>query len=491
MNSDIAQLLSETGPTLSSALVKKLSRNGISQVAARQRISRARGIKRLQGLSFPNREQFLFLSKHAGKQEFFDNLLLALKENRTSYGRVITALEARGGAIPLTHFPAASGLPVENAKGQLSSAKVLQQLQSVELITITSTPDGDIVGLRNSPVLSNRRRATLIVEDVTLGVIRPWLVNLGWSSSKSLAVRSPRITPKFGQFRFDLVGPSYLNSITDYRHARLLNGFIVADVLLDRQISLKDLDPFLAKLAVLWNQKRSTRFQSMFIADRFDSDALNLLRKTGCVIGRPENIFGLEIANHLKDLVSTLERAADAVTKDPTAVFTLMRKIAKIEGASQNLRGVVLELIVAHLLRLDGYNIDIRQQIRSIGGDLAEIDVRASKRNEVICIECKGKSPSALVGRNEIEYWVKKTIPRIKSWLKRKDENPSYRRFEFYASTDYDEEASALIRELTTPGEESINFYRGKDLIRKLRENRENSLIDIFREQFGDQTARP
>jgi hypothetical protein len=160
----------------------------------------------------------------------------------------------------------------------------------------------------------------------------------------------------------------------------VVNGFIVGDILLDRNITLTDLDPFFSKLAVLWSQKRPTRFQPMFIGDRFDPDALRVLRAKGCIVARPETIFGVEIAKQLRELIRTIERAAEEVTKDPNSVFQLIAKIAKLEGSSLNLRGVVLELIVAHLFRLDGYNIDIRRQVRSAGGDLAEIDVQASKK---------------------------------------------------------------------------------------------------------------
>ena len=485
MISDVAQLLSQIGPSLSSDLIEKLSKNGVSHAAARQRISRACDVRRLEGLTFPNRAQFLFLPKQRGTREFFENLVLALKKNRTSSGRALIALEARGGAVPLAHFPAASGLPVEKARGQLSSSTVLQQLSGVGLVTMTRTPDGDIVGLKGSPLLAHRRRATLIVENVILGAIRPWLINLGWTSTNAVVVRGSKSVPKFGQFRFDLVGPSYLTSITDFRNGRPLNGFIVADVLLDRQIRVKDLDPFFAKLAVLRSQKRSTRLQPMFIADGFQPEALNQIRGRGCIVGRPENIFGSEIAEQLRELVTTLEKAADCLTKDPAAVFDLMARIARLEGASLNLRGVVLELIIARLFQLDGYSVDIREQIRSSGGDVAEIDVRASKRNEILCIECKGKSPGSFASGAEIETWISKTIPRIKNWCRNRPDIPSEPRFEFYVSTDYDQEANELIRGVEASGDKSLKFYRGSDVVHRLRKNRETSLIDIFREQFS------
>src|SRR5229473_7035529 len=107
MNDEVASILATTGPTLSSTLVQRLVQKGFTQTAARKRVSRARGaVRRLDGLIFPNREQFLFLSNQLGKRDFRHNLSSALQEARTSYGRGLVALKARRGAIPVEHFSA-------------------------------------------------------------------------------------------------------------------------------------------------------------------------------------------------------------------------------------------------------------------------------------------------------------------------------------------------------------------------------------------------
>jgi hypothetical protein len=91
------------------------------------------------------------------------------------------------------------------------------------------------------------------------------------------------------------------------------------------------------------------------------------------------------------------------------------------------------------------------------------------------------------VSPQEIEEWLQKSVPRIKSWLKASNEFPAKKRFEFYASTDYTEDAKTLISEIErTHKRQPIAFYNGHDLISKLRAEHETALIDIFREQFGD-----
>jgi len=487
MADPIVQYLKANGPTLSSSIVARLIAQGVSRESARKRVSRAGGdVRRLVGLQFPNRERFVFLNDQFGKPEFHENLANALQQSRTSYGRALIALESRGGAVPEHHFAIAAGLPIENAKGQLLANLVLDRLLKVGILTRTPTPDGNVISRWDSGLIDARRRATLTVEDVVLSVIRTWMGKINWTSPTATQVRSRRIVPKFSQFRWDLVGPSYLNSIIYFKTQKVVNGFVVGDILLDKTISTADLEPFFAKWGALTNQRRTTRFQPIFIAESFDSNALQQLRAKGAVIGRPETLFGPDIAKQLRELIGTIEHAAAAVTKNPSAVFQLLSELTKIEGAASNLRGVVLELMIARLFQLEGYNIDIRQQIQSQTGERAEIDVKAANKQEVVCVECKGKSPGVLVGDTEIQEWLDKTVVRIKSWFGLTMTLPQRKRFEFYSSTGYTEQAKILIATIQQAHKKQpINFYGGEDVVAKLRTQNERALINIFQEQFS------
>jgi hypothetical protein len=436
---------------------------------------------------FPNREAFLFINEQLGKPEFYERLASTLKETGSSYGRALIGLAARGGVMSAKQFPVAAGLPVERAKGQVPHFFVEQRLIELGLIIRSPSPDGDVVSLWDCSPTNDRRHASEVVEDIALGALKVWLAKVGWTSPKAIAVRSHGhgSLPKFGQFHWDLVGPCYLASLVGYRAGKIVNGFIVGDILLDRDITLEDLRPFLAKWDVLQNQKRATRFQPLFVADWFTPEALHELRTRGCFVGMLTTLFGEEVAKQLHELVGTIQHAAAAVTNNPQAVFDLLSKVAKIEGAALNLRGVVLELIIGHLFRLLGYQIDIRQQVESEDHERAEIDVKATNRREVVCVECKGKGPNALVDAPEIQEWLDKPLVRIKSWLKLASSLPESRRFEFYASTDYTEDAKRLIAQVQAAHKKQpISFLTGADVLNKLKDQKEKALGDIFREQF-------
>jgi hypothetical protein len=361
-----------------------------------------------------------------------------------------------------------------------------KKLIELELIKRLPDPTGDIIASWDLDGIASRRRAAIIVENIVLAAMKAWLAKVGWTSSRAPTIRHEDAPlPMYGQFTWDLVGPCYLAGVITYRGGVLKNGFIAGDILLDRPVRLEDLIPFFNKWDCLRAQRRPTRFQPIFIAESFAPDALEALRKRGCFVAIPSTIFGEEIGRQLGQLIDIIGNAAAAVVKDPDGVFKLIDRMSKLEGASLNLRGVVVELIIAHLYKLRAYNIDIRQRIKSKNGDPAEIDVKATNRQEVVCIECKGKSASGLVGYEEVEKWLYETLPRIKSWLKLADSLPTNRRFEFYSSTDYTPEAADLIAR-TTPlhKSEPIRFYKGSDIVEGLHQQNERALIEIFKEQF-------
>jgi hypothetical protein len=488
MPRSIPEILEAVGPSRSSVVVDVLHSDGLSWEAARQKVSRVSGpVRRLGKLRFPNREKFLFLSEQEQTALLYTGLEEALVETGTCFGVAIKGLLARDGAVPSRYFPIVSGQPSEPTKGHVLSSFIEEQLLEVGLLNKSSSAIGEILSLWNCSGLSSRRRAVMEVESIVLSSFRSWLAKVGWTSSSAPTMRSAeKPLPMFGQFAWDLVGPCYLSSVVSGGKGKLLNGFVCADILLDRVVNLDDLKPFLMKWDILRAQRRATRFQPIFVADSFEEDALRQLRERGCFVAIPSTVFGEDIARGLRDLIGTIENAAAAVVNNPGAVFELIGKLSKIEGAALNLRGVALELFVGHLFQTDGYSIDIRQQIKDSSGKFAEIDIKATKKSEVICCECKGKAPGNLVTKEEIDDWMRNSVPRIKDWMKNHPSLPEKKRFQFYASTDYSDEASKEIEKIQNSHKrQPIEFLKGTDVLSKMSGMKLNSLANMFREHFS------
>ncbi|MCX6132634.1 MAG: hypothetical protein NTU47_02375 [Ignavibacteriales bacterium] len=482
----IEQLLRTLGPSLSSTLCAELvSRDGVSNDAARKRISRVgTDVRRLGGVRLRNRESILFLDEHLQTEEFHQKLAQILKSTNGAYANAINGLNTRGGIMPVNLFPTFSGLPIRRSKGHLMHCHVEETLVNNGILNRFSAGGEDLIALSTISELSTHHKALLIVESVVISSFHDWLTKTAATSFGTTAVRGIK-GPQFGPFQWDIVGPSYLTGLTDWAERRKINGFIVADFILDRQISRDDLTPFLSKVDVLLHQ-RHRRFIAMLIADSYATDALNELRKRGILLARPATFFGEELAHDLRQLILTIENAAAAVVNDPENVFALLKRIARIEGASLNLRGVLLEFIVARLYSNDGYNIDMRQQIVSpVDRKPAEIDIKAVKPNEVVCIECKAKLPNNQVTAAEITEWLATPLTRIKGWLNRADSLPQVKRFEFYSSSGYDEQATTLIEKVQKEHQKQpIRFYSGADIDSKLHQANLGSIREIFNEHF-------
>lgn len=332
--------------------------------------------------------------------------------------------------------------------------------------------------------LSPRKRAALEVETVFLSIIKSWVANLGMSSYGALKIRDVA-APAYGQYQWDLVGPSYLNVLSGFFKGTYKHGFVVADIILDKIITKNDIKPFFFKIDSLSNQKKILPFIAIFIADMFSPEALKLLRKKGIIIARPDTILGEDNANLIKSLIDTLENASRKIAENPEDIFLLLKKLSKIEGASLNLRSVILDFIIAKIFSLEGFACDIRQKIQLKNGDRAEVDVIASRMDKVVFIEGKALSPGNQLDTEEIQEWIRKTYPKIRKFVKENGNYPLDTSIELCVSTSFHDNSANLIVEMQKKFKKMpINFTNGTHILDRLRKFRLSSISDLFREHF-------
>jgi hypothetical protein len=474
-------------PAQSSEIVKKLIKhNRISSVAARQRLSRAKGaVMRLDDINLPNREKIYYLEDQYGSEFFFEMVSKILIKNNAAAGRGLLALSAKDGVLPLTLFSKASGTTFYKSKKQINVKNVLNQLKGAGLISfLPNDTYGNLICRYDRTDLTTRQRASLEVERVFLAIIKSWLANLGISSFGALKIRDV-IPHAYGPYHWDLVGPCYLSGIAGFSKGKYLNGFVVGDIILDKIISKSDILPFIFKVDSLVNQKKIRPFLAIYIADLFSPEALNILRKKGIIIARPDTVLGKEYAELVKSLINTLEDASNNLKKNPNDVFNLLNKLSKIEGAALNLRSVILDFIIARLYDLEGFDCDIRQRIQLSSGDRAEVDVIASRKDKVVFIEGKALSPTNQLNADEIKKWIDKTYPKIKKFIKEQGNFPPDTSIEFCISTAFHSDSKAFIKKVKKKYKKlPIKFSNGSDLIKRLRKFRQSSVVDLFREHF-------
>jgi hypothetical protein len=491
--SEIIQLLTRLGPSLSSDIGKELQKLGFSDVAARKVIQRARApIKRLSDIRFPHNRRFLYLDSQFRSEKFLKSLLAAFDSTGSIYGVALRALEGYGGVIPIAHFPRISGLP-QGLKGQLSPDQVLNNLLKVGLLERVHIFDiGECVKLGSSAPFAHapymRVRARLIAEDILLLGLQNWVKKNGLASFDKVKVRIPESTPDFAHVRWDLTAPSYLLPLSERNGAGATPGFVTADVSLADRLDEANIGYLLRKCVSISSRGKNRPFLPMLIASGFTRDALRAGRKAGLILTTPENFFGSEIAEALQNLIEVLGNAAAKAETQPEIIGELFSRLGKIEGAAGNLRGPLFELLVAHCVReCEGTSVDIGVIAVTSKGEKADIDVLSVKRRQKICAyECKGIAPTKEVTEEEIKKWITGTIPRVYEWFQNQE---SYRgievSFEFWTSGVFSPEALALLNERKAHTQRyEINWRDGAEVYAYAKKIRSRRIEDLLNEHF-------
>ena len=497
MSNEVADYLNTHGPQLSgevaAALVKTQT---ISQAAARKRIERREAPVRALDLQFPRGAQFLYLESQYGSPQFWRNLAAALVKSNGAYARVIWALNARGGILPLAHFASAVGS--SSGQRQLSGDVVFGRLVSVGLLQEIEVPGmGACVAFAKGESyiddLLPAVRGRLIAETVLLQSIQEWAAKLGLGGFNSFKLRSGIVgdAPAVATFAWDLSAPSYLGPLANWASPdNLKPGFIVVDVLLTESIGVDDISPFLYKCASLRQLRGVGRCLQFFVARSYSPDALNLVRRAGIVPATPEALFGTEVARALVELANTLGQVG-AHGVDPAKFTEIFERLGKAEAAAGTIRGALFEYVVAELVRTCTPDVDITMNkiYREGGKDVAEVDVRVIVKNRAArFIECKGLLPGHYLGDREVESWLNKRIPIVR---RHTIKNPEYSKlklqFELWVTGELTATAKKMISDAqdnVSPNKYSIEVIDAAAVAKMVNDAGDSSLYKIVNQHF-------
>lgn len=427
----IEDILKAEGPCLSSRVSQLLEADGVAPATARKRIERAGGmVRKLTRLPFPKGVRFMYLEDQRGSRTFWNALVRDIAVAGPAYAAALSAIGARGGAVPERHFPILCGSPISQT-GQLSAATVLQRLQGAELLHRTETVGiGAVISLKDSIWLNAQDDAAMMArlrtEDVLLNAVTDWARKLGMASYDKIRTRDAgEGPPRVGTFMWDLTGPSYLRPMV--RRAvdgKPVPGFLVADVVAGQTLDENAVAAFVRKCTLVGSLKKVPPVFPMLVGDAFTREAFRLGRSHGVMTATPELLFGREVAEGLASLLHTLTKAAAIAVEKPEVVDALFNSLGRIEGAAGNLRGDLFEMLVGHcVVKLDHGSIDIGKKIIDPkSGRGAEIDVfRVRDYQEVWSYECKARAPTQATTLADIETWLTDKVPRIQNWATREE----------------------------------------------------------------------
>lgn len=489
-------ILKTHGPMLTSHLSILLQNlcNMTADSARKQISRRPQHIHTLAFLTFAKGARFIYLSDDYGTIKFWNALEKALDEGSKGYSLALKAVRCRDGIIPLAHFHISCGSPKRLSKhigsetilNRMVQAKVLY-LREVAGIGPCVTTSSDLSYIEDS--ITNLK-ARIITEKILLKSVESWAKNLAIGSFHKFHIRDESTAnPSVGTFEWDMTSPSYLMGLTAQTENKITPGFFVCDVLMDGStITEKAIEPFVHKLKTIKNLRKIGRLFPIFIAHRYTSDAFQKLREIGVIPATPAALFGEDVSEGLRTLLSTLRDIAGH-SVHPEKFEMLFSNLSRLEGAVQTMRGAFFEYIVADLLRKTIPNAQLKMNtiLNYEGKNSAEIDIILESENHVSFIECKGLNPARVIPGELIKNWLVK-ISVIRKWaLSNPMWNGKKLKFEFWSSSDAGKSAS----EIYAKAKESIVKYEivmndRKALAIYLESVHDKKLKNVFEQHFLD-----
>lgn len=496
MSEVVASILKQIGPCISSDLIAALVKDyKLTPAAARQRVSRSTAIRKLAHLTFPRGARFLYFPSDYASPRFWQSLVQALLEHTTSCGGGLAALMARGGVMPVAHFSIACGAPVAQ-KGHVSASAAFNRLKDANLLRSFDVPGiGECVELVQKSLAQSSEvaamRARLHTEELLLCAVKDWARDLGLVSYNTVSLRNlSGKQPKVGTFNWDLAAPSYLGPLMQWDKGKPKPGFLVCDALLGVNVSAKELRPFINKCKTLRSMPNIGRCLQIFVADGYEPEAFSLAKDAGAVPATTSTLFGVDVANALRQLTDVLKEAypREGTLEKVDEVFT---RLSHIEGAANNLRGALFEFMVAEIARLNSphTSIQLNEILRDEQGKSAEVDVLVYQHNQSVrFIECKGYKPGGTIPDDMVKRWLEDRIPIIRrvaeqdrAWHGCKLE------FEFWTSGQLSVEAKAMFLAQTKKVRKfNLKVVDGLDLAILVRSTNTTALNKTYRDHFLD-----
>lgn len=337
----LSDILGAIGPCVSSKLAAEIcARQGITAATARKRIERAKKageILAVPGIRFKHNEQFLYASMHERTGQLQAALFEALVHSKSNFKIPLLGLQARGGIIPTYLFPAISGFPLLSREHRQNATKALSHLLETGLLIKNELADSiELSDLFAPNIVSNARyRARLVAEQILLMAMKDWLRLQGFLGAEKCSLRNAQKAPQFGFYQWDLVAPSFISPISTRLVTGVQPGFIVADAILGRKLSLADVTPFIHKITAIRGNTRNRPFLAILVADWFDKEAFIEGRKQGLVFTTPKNLFGKSLSELLDYFVQGLENKQSFLLLKPDYMSHLANNLLALQHLTE------------------------------------------------------------------------------------------------------------------------------------------------------------
>jgi hypothetical protein len=336
-------------------------------------------------------------------------------------------------------------------------------------------------------------RSKLALEHILIDMVKNWAIRMCFTSTDSVQIRNTSQQPKFSTHNFDLVGPSYLFSLKKQNKSGMKNGFFVADVIWNDELTLLHVSAFLKKITNLSYLKNLGSFQPMLISNGFTKEALMKCRAVGVIAVTPDTLLGRDISAALGQLIETLNKAAEVAIGNPEKIETLFDRLSAIDGISGNLQGALFEMLAGHILKdLYAGSIDIGVIVTDHNTNAqADIDLRHVGGDSVMCVECKGYPSHKKVTLEDVKYWLEKQVPIFYGSKKHEQRFANKRKvYEIWTMGSYDDEALTYLEERKKAIKKYDIFWRdGKYVLTQSKKLETKTVYKTLKKYYMDHTV--
>jgi hypothetical protein len=390
----------------------------------------------------------------------------------------MAALEFHNGYLDSSHLPTYGFCPIEKLKGHKLYQAYKEQLLQFSFIRIADNnfqlnSDFNLSGIADF----RKYKAEETARNLVLSQFMSWARSIGLISYNTGTFYS-----NFGKFQWCFTCPAYVNGIREFKDNIVKPFFVVADVLIGKEATERNVNYFIEKVKILNAQKNLSRFMPFLIVESLNEGAFKILKENGIVIGFINKLFGKEYAELLGALVNTILNAGAILKKNPDHFLDLIRRIDKlVEGKTNNLRGDLFELAVGYYHK-HSKSLDIGKEV-SLSDGLGEIDVFAVYPDRIVVAECKGYKNKITL--SEVEEWLTK-LSKVRKWML--DIEP-YREKqligEYWSTGGFEDDAFLKIKNVSEKTKKyKIEYFDQSGILGKFRELKSKRVLDTLKQYF-------
>ncbi len=486
-------MLKANGPSLTSDVIARMVSDGASESAARKRVQRSLGdVERLAGVRFEKNARFIYLPDQYGTDAFWRGLEGAFHQAGKTYWATVVNLLARGGRCPKGLFARVTGAPAARTR-QLSPDRIFERLSAINLLEEVEVGDGDGTYVQFRPLSYVREaiptvRARLLAENIALHGVKEWARRIGFGSYGRFAMRLEEPAPVVSGISWDLTAPSYFRPLISVKDGKAKPGFLVCDINLTDTINEAEAEAFVRKCDMASAPSNVGPIMPLLIGHVFSAAAFDLAKRKGILAITLQNLFGDEIAEALKNLVAVLTDAGATASVNPGHLDSILQSLTKVQGAADNLRGTLFELVIGSLVKdVDGGFLTCGERCTDLQtGREAEIDVQLNRDDKsLLVLECKAKLPGSRVSETEVRKWYSDRIPLIQKILTRDGLTEKTIRFEIWSNGEFTDSALKWLKKQQLDFESySLGWLDGKGLKAYADKAKQASLRKILNEHY-------